>query len=174
MLRPCKHESLFAISQPRYATPTTAAQSSAKLLAATETAPLFELDDGEVPLLVELPEPEPELEVAVALAADAEEAESFEAIEADELRVAMLMVVFLLIAVPVAAEPLAPVPTAPVPMAMVVVALLLFEAPPTTPPEAGFVGIDAELEPEAVEEARAEMALVGPEVDPPVSAIMPV
>ena len=172
-------------SHPRYATATTAAQSSAKLLAANEPAPLFELDDGAVPLLVVLLEllELPELEVEVALAADAEEAESFEAIEAEELRVAMLIVAFLPIAVPVAADPLAPVPIGAVPTSMVVVALvdavvvlLLLEPPPTTPPEAGFVGTDkvAELDPEAVDEARAETALVGPDVEPPVSVIMPV
>ena len=169
-------------SHPRYATATTAAQSSAKLLAANEPAPLFELDDGVVPLLVVLLEL-PELEVEVALAADAEEAESFEAIEAEELRVAMLIVAFLPIVVPVAADPLAPVPIGAVPTSMVVVALvdavvvlLLLEPPPTTPPEAGFVGTDevAELDPEAVDEARAETALVGPDVEPPVSVIMPV
>ena len=169
-------------SHPRYATATTAAQSSAKLLAASEPAPLFELDDGAVPLLVVLLEL-PELEVEVALAEDAEEAESFEAIEAEALRVAMLIVAFLPIAVPVAADPLAPVPTGAVPTSMVVVALvdavvvlLLVEPPPTTPPEAGFVGTDevAEPDPEAVDEARAETALVGPDVEPPVSVIMPV
>ena len=168
-------------SHPRYATATTAAQSSAKLLAANEPDPLFELDDGAVPLLVVLLEL-PELEVEVALAADAEEAESFEAIE-EELRVAMLIVAFLPIAVPVAADPLAPVPIGAVPTSMVVVALvgamvvlLLLEPPPTTPPEAGFVGTDevAELDPEAVDETRAETALVGPDVEPPVSVIMPV
>ena len=151
------------------------------MLAASEPAPLVELPDGAVLLLVELVEPS----VDVAVAADAEEADLA---DADALSVARLRVAFLLIAVPVAADPLAPVPIGAVPIGAVpislvvvvladVVVLPLLEPPPMTPPDAGFVGTDEVAEPEDeedVEEVRAEIALVGPPVWPPVSVIMPV
>ena len=130
--------------------------------------------DGAGPLLV------------VLVPVDSEPDDVEDAEDLDEVKVAWLMVVFLDRAVPVAAEPepTAPVPTA-APDGAVVVALpadegvvLLLPLPPTTPPEAGFVGTDeAPLEVEEVEddeEARAETARVGPLVAPPLRVIMPV
>jgi len=150
---------------PRYIIPTTAAHSSAKLLAVATTAPLLELDDGAVePLVLVAPD-------EVVAAADDDVA------AAEELRVAELKVEFLWRAVPVAALPLAPapvptapvptapVPTAPVPTIAVAVALTLTtavvvvflldepEPPTTTPPDDGEVGIVAA---EVVDETDAE------------------
>lgn len=166
---------------PKYTTPTIAAHSSAKLLAATITAPLCELDDGAGPLLVVVvPEP-----VVVTAALDE---------ELVELRVALLMVVLRCRAVPVAAEPEAPapVPTAPVPTAppvpiiLVAVALALTtwvvvtlalelldepnpKPPATTLPNDGLVVTEDEAD--EVAEATAPLLTAA---EPPVRVIMPV
>ena len=147
------------------------------MLVASVIVALLELE-GAGPLLVVLVPVDSEPD-------DVEDAEEVDEVD-EEVKVAWLMVVFLDKAVPVAAEP---EPTAPVPIAApdgaVVVALpaeegvvLLLPLPPTTPPDAGFVGTDDELPVlEAVEddeEARAETARVGPLVAPPVRVIMPV
>ena len=136
-------------------------------------------------LVLELDGAGPLLVVLVPVDSEPDDVEDAEDLD-EEVRVAWLKVVFLDRAVPVAAEP---EPTAPVPIVApdgaVVVALpaeegvvLLLPLPPTTPPEAGFVGTDeAPLEVEEVEddeEARAETARVGPLVAPPLRAIMPV
>ena len=155
--------------------PTTAAHRSAKLLVAIVIAALVLELDGAGPLLVVLEPVDDELE----------EVDEDEEEEEEVVRVAWLRVVFLDRAVPVAAEPepTAPVPTTAVPDVMVVVALPAEEGvvlllPPTTPPEAGFVGTDDELpvleETVDDEEARAETARVGPLLAPPVRVIMPV